>query len=66
MVAMAEEITEIADNARNDYVDRITADGEVERVLDVENIHYQAQRCGTRCEPAWNIDPLAGVIGVQY
>jgi hypothetical protein len=18
------------------------------------------------CEPAWNIDPLAGVIGVQY
>ena len=22
--------------------------------------------CVPACEPAWNIDPLAGVIGVQY
>ena len=56
MDAMAQEITEIADDARNDYMERVTADGEVERVLDAENIQRSKLRIDTR---KWIMSKLA-------
>ena len=56
MDAMAEEILEIADDARNDYVNRITADGEVERMSDMENIQRSKLQIDTR---KWIMSRLA-------
>jgi hypothetical protein len=46
-----------------DYVLKLTESKEVVKGAAVSVV----KTIGTfECEPAWNIDPLAGVIGVQY
>tara|TARA_Y100000310_G_scaffold42544_1_gene39826 strand:+ start:78 stop:617 length:540 start_codon:yes stop_codon:yes gene_type:complete len=45
---MADEIVEIADDAANDYTERVGRDGEVERVLDPENVQRSRLRIDTR------------------
>jgi hypothetical protein len=34
--------------------------------LVLSDEYFPEDDCAHVCEPAWNIDPLAGVIGVQY
>jgi hypothetical protein len=46
--SMADEILEIADDARNDFMDRVTRSGEVERVLDEEAIARSRMRIAAR------------------
>jgi hypothetical protein len=45
---MADEILEIADDSRNDHVDRITRSGEVVRVVDEEAISRSKVRIAAR------------------
>jgi hypothetical protein len=46
--SLADEILQIADDSRNDFVDRITRSGEVERVLDEEAIARSRMRIAAR------------------
>jgi hypothetical protein len=45
---MADELVEISDDSRNDYMDRISADGEVTRVIDQEAMARSRLRLDTR------------------
>lgn len=45
--AWADELREIADDGRNDFMDRVVADGSVERVLDNEHIQRSKLRIDT-------------------
>ena len=48
MDVWAEQIIQIADDARNDYMDRVMQNGSFERVLDAENINRSKLRIETR------------------
>ena len=48
LFSMADEIIEIADDSRNDFVDRITRSGGVERVADEEAISRSRMRIAAR------------------
>ncbi len=52
----SDEIVEIADDATNDYIERIGKDGEVERVLDPEAVQRSKLRIDTR---KWLMSKLA-------
>lgn len=43
-----DEIKDIADDGRNDFMDRLAADGTIERAVDHENIHRSKLRVDTR------------------
>ena len=43
-----DEIKDIADDARNDFMERLAADGTIERTPDHENIHRSKLRVETR------------------
>ena len=45
--AWADELREIADDSRNDFMDRVVADGSVERVLDSEHVQRSKLRIDT-------------------
>ena len=45
--AWADELRDIADDGRNDFMDRIAADGSVERVLDNEHVQRSKLRIDT-------------------
>lgn len=44
----ADDIIQIADDARNDYMDRVQADGSTDRVLDNEHVRRSQMRIDTR------------------
>ena len=44
----ADDVVEIADNARNDYMDRLAKNGEIERVPDPELVQRSKLRIDTR------------------
>jgi hypothetical protein len=46
--SIADEILEIADDSRNDFIDRITRSGDVERVIDEEAIARSRMRIAAR------------------
>lgn len=48
MMVWADQIVLIADDAQNDYMDRLMADGGTERVVDMENINRSRLRIDTR------------------
>ncbi len=48
METWADELVEIADDATNDYIERIGKDGEVERVIDPEAVQRSKLRIDTR------------------
>lgn len=45
---VADQLTEIADDSRNDYVQRLSENGEVEYVVDQEHINRARLRVDTR------------------
>jgi hypothetical protein len=45
--AWADELRDIADDGRNDFMDRVVADGSVERVLDSEHVQRSKLRIDT-------------------
>ena len=52
----AEEILDIADNGQNDYMERLNKNGEVEMVVNYENIQRSRLRVDTR---KWIMSKLA-------
>ena len=48
VMAWAEETIEIADDARNDFMERVKADGSVETALDREHIQRSVARISAR------------------
>ena len=56
MEKWCEEIVEIADDARNDYMDRLAKNGEIERVYDPEAVQRSRLRIETR---KWVMSKLA-------
>ncbi len=54
--AMAEEILEIADDSRGDWVQKVNKDGSVEWVFNHENVQRSRLRCDTR---KWYLSKLA-------
>ncbi len=56
MEGWADDIVEIADDASNDYIERIGKDGEVERVFDPEAVQRSKLRIDTR---KWLMSKLA-------
>jgi len=57
MEGWADDIVEIADDATNDYIERIGKDGEVERVFDPEAVQRSKLRMDAR---KWLMSKLAG------
>ena len=56
MEVWADELKEIADDSRNDYMDRLSKDGTIDRVLDPENVQRSRLRIDTM---KWLMSKLA-------
>lgn len=54
---IAEETLEIADDGRNDYVERISADGSAQKVFDPEHVQRSKLRIETRLKLLAKWDP---------